>query len=124
MSLLPASGYPCGERLWDWQMGQSEDWQLENSPACRAAEADARLHEKVNTRLAPRRGSGEFMRRCCQFLVVVCVAVFAAGCPKDKHDYKEARRAVDLKDYDAAVDYYLKATKSDPHNVNYKIGLD
>jgi len=64
------------------------------------------------------------MRRWCQFMVVVCVAVFAAGCPKDKHDYKEARHAVDLKDYDAAVDYYLKATKSDPHNVNYKIGLD
>ena len=64
------------------------------------------------------------MRRWCQFMVLVCVAVFAAGCPKDKHDYKEARHAVDLKDYDAAVDYYLKATKSDPHNVNYKIGLD
>ncbi|HEV2103268.1 MAG TPA: hypothetical protein VGR58_10880 [Candidatus Acidoferrum sp.] len=64
------------------------------------------------------------MRRWSQFLVLVCVAVFAAGCPKDKHDYKEARRAVDMKDYDAAVDYYLKATKADPHNVNYKIGLD
>jgi general secretion pathway protein D len=55
--------------------------------------------------------------------LIVCV-VFAAGCPKDKQDYKAARHAVDLKDYDAAVDYYLKATKSDPHNVNYKIGLD
>jgi general secretion pathway protein D len=64
------------------------------------------------------------MRRWCQFAVLVAVGVLAAGCPKDKHDYKEARRAVDLKDYDAAVDYYLKATKSDPHNVNYKIGLD
>ncbi|HTA59077.1 MAG TPA: hypothetical protein VK805_13020 [Candidatus Baltobacteraceae bacterium] len=64
------------------------------------------------------------MRRWCQFALLVAVGVFAAGCPKDKHDYKEARRAVDLKDYDAAVDYYLKATKSDPHNVNYKIGLD
>jgi general secretion pathway protein D len=57
-------------------------------------------------------------------LVLIAVAVFAAGCPKDKKDYKAARQAVDLKDYDAAVDYYLKATKSDPHNVNYKIGLD
>jgi general secretion pathway protein D len=57
-------------------------------------------------------------------MVLVGVAVFAAGCPKDKQDYKAARQAVDLKDYDAAVDYYLKATKSDPHNVNYKIGLD
>lgn len=64
------------------------------------------------------------MRRWCQFALLVAVGVFAAGCPKDKHDYKEARRAMDLKDYDAAVDYYLKATKSDPHNVNYKIGLD
>jgi general secretion pathway protein D len=57
-------------------------------------------------------------------MVLVGVAVFVAGCPKDKQDYKAARQAVDLKDYDAAVDYYLKATKSDPHNVNYKIGLD
>jgi general secretion pathway protein D len=64
------------------------------------------------------------MRRWCQFAVLVVAAVFAAGCPKDKQDYKSARHAVDLKDYDAAVDYYLKATKSDPHNVNYKIGLD
>jgi len=64
------------------------------------------------------------MRRWCQFGVLIAVAVFAAGCPKDKQDYKSARHAVDLKDYDAAVDYYLKATKSDPHNVNYKIGLD
>jgi general secretion pathway protein D len=57
-------------------------------------------------------------------MLLVAVAVFVAGCPKDKKDYKAARNAVDLKDYDAAVDYYLKATKSDPHNVNYKIGLD
>jgi general secretion pathway protein D len=64
------------------------------------------------------------MRRWCQFAVVLVAVVFAAGCPKDKQDYKAAKHAIDLKDYDAAVDYYLKATKSDPHNVNYKIGLD
>jgi general secretion pathway protein D len=64
------------------------------------------------------------MRGWWKFMVLVAVAVFVAGCPKDKQDYKAARHAVDLKDYDAAVDYYLKATKSDPHNVNYKIGLD
>jgi len=50
--------------------------------------------------------------------------VVAAGCPKDKHDYKAAQQAVDMKDYDAAVEYYLKANKADPRNVNYKIGLD
>ncbi len=64
------------------------------------------------------------MRGWWKFMVLVAVAVFVAGCPKDKQDYKAALHAVDLKDYDAAVDYYLKATKSDPHNVNYKIGLD
>jgi len=57
-------------------------------------------------------------------MVLVGVAVLAAGCPKDKKDYKAAQQAVDLKDYDAAVDYYLKATKADPHNIDYKIGLD
>ncbi len=50
--------------------------------------------------------------------------MFAAGCPKGNQDYKAARQAVDLQDYDAAVDFYLKAVKADPHNVNYKIGLD
>jgi general secretion pathway protein D len=64
------------------------------------------------------------MRRWCKFAVLIVVAVFAAGCPKAKKDYNAARHAVDLKDYDAAVDYYLKATKADPHNVSYKIGLD
>jgi len=32
-------------------------------------------------------------------------------------------RAEDLKDFDAAVDYYLKATKVDPHNANFQIKL-
>jgi general secretion pathway protein D len=64
------------------------------------------------------------MSRWCRFAVLIVIAVFAAGCPKAKKDYNAGRRAVDLKDYDAAVDYYLKATKADPHNVSYKIGLD
>ncbi len=64
------------------------------------------------------------MRRWCQVGVLLAVGVFAAGCPKDKQDYKAARQAVDVQDYDAAVEYFLKASKADPHNVNYKIGLD
>ncbi len=64
------------------------------------------------------------MRRWCQLTIILAVGVFAAGCPKGNQDYKAGRQAIDLKDYDAAVDYYLKATKADPHNVNYKIGLD
>jgi general secretion pathway protein D len=64
------------------------------------------------------------MRRWRQLMALLGVGVFLAGCPKGKQDYKEARHAVDMQDYDAAVDYYLKATKADPRNVNYKIGLD
>jgi general secretion pathway protein D len=57
-------------------------------------------------------------------MILLGVGMFAAGCPKGNQDYKSAQHAVDLQDYDAAVDYYLKATKADPRNVNYKIGLD
>ena len=64
------------------------------------------------------------MRRWRQVGVLLAVGVFAAGCPKDKQDYKAARQAVDIQDYDAAVEYFLKASKADPHNANYKIGLD
>ena len=64
------------------------------------------------------------MRRWRQVGVLLAVGVFAAGCPKDKQDYKAARQAVDVQDYDAAVEYFLKASKADPHNANYKIGLD
>jgi general secretion pathway protein D len=64
------------------------------------------------------------MRRWCHLAIFVAVGVCAAGCPKGKQDYKAARKAVDIQDYDAAVDYYLKAVKGDPHNVNFKIGLD
>jgi len=59
-------------------------------------------------------------------LVAICIAfgVFLAGCPKGTEDYKAARKAEDLKDYDAAVDYFLKAVKSDPHNANFQISLN
>lgn len=64
------------------------------------------------------------MVRWSKIAILVVAGVFAAGCPKDKQDYKAARHAVDLQDYDAAVDYYLKALKAEPRNVNYRIGLD
>ncbi len=64
------------------------------------------------------------MRRWCQFIALISIATFIAGCPKGQNDYSAAKKAADLKDYDAAVDYYLKAEKSDPHNAAYKIGLN
>ncbi len=64
------------------------------------------------------------MRRWCQVIVLVSIGAFVAGCPKGKDDFSAAKKAVDMKDYDAAVDYFLKAEKSDPHNAAYKIGLN
>jgi general secretion pathway protein D len=64
------------------------------------------------------------MRRCSQLLIILVIAIFAAGCPKGKEDYSAAKKALDVQDYDEAVDYYLKANKADPHNANYKIGLN
>ncbi len=64
------------------------------------------------------------MRRWRQFVALIAIGVFLAGCPKGKEDYTAAKKAADLQDYDAAVDYFLKAEKSDPHNAAYKIGLN
>ena len=38
--------------------------------------------------------------------------------------YKAGEKAADLKDYDAAVDYYGKALAADPHNPFYRIKLN
>jgi general secretion pathway protein D len=67
---------------------------------------------------------GEFMRRCAQLLIIVTLGVFVAGCPKGNQDYSSAKKALDTQDYDAAVEYYLKANKADPHNANFRIGLN
>ncbi len=64
------------------------------------------------------------MRRCGQLLIIVVLGLFAAGCPKGKEDFSAARKALDVQNYDEAVDYYIKANKADPHNANYKIGLN
>jgi general secretion pathway protein D len=92
--------------------------------ACRTSKSNARLQKQVKKRVAPSRDSGEFMRRCSQLLIILVIAIFAAGCPKGKEDYSAAKKALDVQDYDEAVDYYLKANKADPHNANYKIGLN
>src|ERR1700690_3639701 len=84
--------------------------------ACRIPKPDARLQKQVKTRVAPCRSSGEFMRRCSQMLIILALGVFAAGCPKGKEDFSAAKKSLDAQDYDAAVDYYLKANKADPHN--------
>jgi len=65
------------------------------------------------------------MRRCGRILIWIFAGIALAGCPKNgNHDYSAGERAVDLKDYDAAVDYFVKALSAEPHNANYRMRLD
>src|SRR5574340_583095 len=64
------------------------------------------------------------MRRCSLIIVWVAIGLVAAGCPKGKPEYSAGEKAFDLRDFDAAVDFYLKASKADPRNANYKIKLN
>src|ERR1700719_1845607 len=85
------------------------------SPACPASKRDAR----VNSRWCPSRG--EYMRGWSRLILCVGMAVLAAGCPKGKPDYQQGRKAENLKDYDAAYDFYQKALQSEPENAEYQI---
>src|SRR5208283_2890838 len=105
-------------------MGQCDMRETQLGVACRVAKAGARLQRQVKTRFGTRRGPGESMRRWCQVAICITFGVFLAGCPKGNQDYNSGMRAEDLKDFDAAVDYYLKAAKIDPHNANFKIKLN
>ena len=65
------------------------------------------------------------MRRWSHVLVWLVIAVFAAGCPKKgNQDYHAGEKALEVHDYDAAVDYYLKALQAEPNNAAYRIKLN
>jgi len=66
------------------------------------------------------------MRRWSVVLICVLAGVALAGCPKKNgnQNYKMGEEAVDLHDYDAAVDYYSKALAADPKNPFYRIKLN
>jgi general secretion pathway protein D len=61
------------------------------------------------------------MQRWCSVALLLVMGLFAAGCPKGQTDYSKGRKAETLQDYDAALQYYEKALKSDPNNAAYKI---
>jgi general secretion pathway protein D len=61
------------------------------------------------------------MRGWSRLILCVGMAVFAAGCPKGKPDYQQGRKAENLKDYDAAYDFYQKALQAEPENAEYLI---
>jgi general secretion pathway protein D len=65
------------------------------------------------------------MRRWGLLFIWIFVGLALAGCPKKANqNYKEGEKALDLKDYDAAVDYYGKALAADPKNPFYRIKLN
>jgi general secretion pathway protein D len=65
------------------------------------------------------------MRRWSNILIWILLGVALVGCPKKgTQDYKSGEKAFDLKDYDAAVDYYGKALEADPHNPNFRIKMN
>jgi general secretion pathway protein D len=61
------------------------------------------------------------MRGWSKAILCVGVGLLAAGCPKGKDDYQQGRKAENLKDYDAAYDFYQKALKNEPENAEYQI---
>jgi general secretion pathway protein D len=94
--------------------------------ACRAYKPDARLQKQGQAeRKVSRNIPGVAMRRWSYVLICVLAGIALAGCPKNGHsDYKAGDRAFDLKDYDAAVDYYSKALADQPRNAFYRIKLN
>jgi general secretion pathway protein D len=61
------------------------------------------------------------MRGWSRLILCLGIAVLAAGCPKGKPDYQQGRKAENLKDYDAAFDFYQKALQAEPENAEYII---
>lgn len=65
------------------------------------------------------------MRRWCHIFIWIFVVVALASCHgKGNQNYNAGEKAMELKDFDAAVDYYGKALARDPHNAFYRIKLN
>jgi general secretion pathway protein D len=64
------------------------------------------------------------MHRWEKAVLCVCLALFAAGCPKGQTEYAQGRKAETIADYDAALTYYQQALKADPNNANLKIKVN
>ncbi|HEY6945561.1 MAG TPA: cohesin domain-containing protein [Candidatus Acidoferrum sp.] len=64
------------------------------------------------------------MQRCGYLILCIGFGLVAAGCPKGNGEYNQGQKAENLQDYDAALSYYQKAVKADPHNATYRIRLN
>jgi len=93
--------------------------------ACRFDKPDARLQWIGKTEFGINLVPGVLMRRRSHVFAWLVIAVFAAGCPKKgNQDYHAGEKALEVHDYDAAVDYYLKALQAEPNNATYRIKLN
>lgn len=63
------------------------------------------------------------MQRWETLALCLVASLLAAGCAKGNGAYNQGVKAEDLQDYDAALAYYQKAVKADPHNSVYKVKL-
>lgn len=64
------------------------------------------------------------MHRSGNVVLCVCLALFAAGCPKGQTEYAQGRKSETIGDYDGALSYYQQALKADPNNANLKIKVN
>src|SRR5207253_3233247 len=87
---------------------------------CRTSNANVRLQEHHFFEASER-----VMRQDCRTLILCAgLGLLAAGCPKGHSEYDLGAKAENLQDYDAALDYYQKAVKVDPHNATFRIRLN
>ena len=56
-----------------------------------------------------------------RLIPVIVLASLLAGCGAARQDYKAAKKAESLQDYDTALVHYVRAWKAEPRNVEYRL---
>src|SRR5437879_119541 len=59
--------------------------------------------------------------RYLSLAALACAVLALTGCPKGNQDFKAAKQAEALQDYDTALVHYERALKTDPFNTEYKL---
>ncbi len=61
------------------------------------------------------------LRRLLTAVLMVSLAALLAGCPKGNSDFKAAKNAEIIEDYDTALVHYERALRADPRNAEYRL---